>query len=251
MNISNIVEKKDQSQDILVGIIVSYCRKYIVKRFTFIEEEVKKNILRTFQKELKHISLWSDSKIDKEYEKFCKWAFVKRDISEEKMQSLFDSIVELSTILLVKHKITVHLSLKSLFFKSMKRIARFYYENPNKVMSQDIVPDLKILIQTLVHTYVPLKEVIDLIQANADYESYISYDFNKHGDTEESRAPSKDLIVEKQKESSEGPALRYIGSEEIYKEYYQSEPEDVLVDTVASDEKHINLPVHKKNIMRK
>lgn len=253
MNYSDLVKTKQIRQDMLTGVLVSYCRKYIVKRFASLDldENGSNRVLRTFQKDLTYIAAWSDSRVDREYEKFCKWSLRKRGISERELFDTFADIISLSIQILVNKEIDVKLSVKDLFFKSMKRIARHYYENPSLVKSnyRDEDGALTRLVETLIHTFVPLQDVIDFIKKNEDHDSHVSYDFNNSERTEDT-GDKVGLIVEKQKTSSDGPGLRYIGSEEIYKEYYHSEEEKLPVGTNASEEKQINLKISKRPFVK-
>jgi hypothetical protein len=249
MNFSDIVEQKRALQDILVSIIVSYCRKYIVKHYTTLdlEESGSSKVLRSFQKDLTYISAWSDSRVNKEYSKFSKWCLKKRGITEQEMENMFTSVIELSTQILVNTKINTDVSLKDLFFKSMKRVARFYYEDPREVMSKDVVHEITARIESLLHTFVPIQEVMDLIRANEERNSYNSYDFDKQEASTKESESRRGLVVQKERTNSDdGHGLRYIGSEEFYKEYYHSDEEEVPVESNASDEKQINVPIIRK-----
>jgi len=254
MNYSDLIKTKQIRQDILTGVLVSYCRKYIAKRFSSLdlEENGSNRVLRSFQKDLTYIAAWSDSRVDREYEKFCKWCLRKKGITERELFDTFAEIISLSIQILANREIDVKLSVKDLFFKSMKRIARHYYENPSLVTSnyRDQDGALTRLVETLIHTFVPLQDVIEFIKRNEDHDSRVSYDFNKSERTTDTK-DKVELIVEKQKNSSDGRGLRYIGSEEIYKEYYHSQEEEVPAGTNASEEKQINLKISKRPFVKK
>jgi hypothetical protein len=270
MSFGDFMEKKEQLQDTLVTLIVKYCKKYMKKKYLELDADQtgSKRVLRKFQKELTYISSWKDSKIDREYAKFRKWHVSKLEVSEQEIHDTFNNIILLSIQILTNNQhstnvITTTLSSKDLFFKSIKRIARFYYENPSVIISdEDEDSILRDLIESLIHTFVPLQKIMSQIQEHSQRESFVSYDFNKHNSsTNGNERDEKRLVIEKQKTSSEGHGhgleyedhgLRYIGSDEMYNEYYESDDEGVKSKSLKEDdEKHINVPIQKKQFYKR
>jgi len=272
----DMIACKSEYQSKLIYTIGLYCDKYIRKIWKRLEDEYKTHnnprIVRKYLSVLRDIPDWSYERIYKEYKKFSKWCYKKAGTSEEKLQRLFDQHINYCIQIMTRGYAQEHVDkvmsrmripkLKDLFYKSLKRIARAYYETTGTTEQFDIIDKRHIehLVDTLLHTFVPVESVIALIERGElreDSDYYYDFDSPKSPNrTSTSRNSKRRVSVtgsDKEYRTSEHGSeinrggLRYVPSDDIYNEYFLSdqeiEPEGSSTSNVGDvDEKLINIP---------
>lgn len=267
---NELIRKRQDNQEKLVNLMDEYTRKYIKKILNYVEDTYSNDVLKEFQKILAEIAKWNDVKKQKEYGKFLKWTLKKYDISENSLQDILDNIIIYSVKLIVnKYDMDTlmkliqynNIKLSEFVYKCIKRIARYYYENPNdiKTKERDIFKT-KDIITLNIYKCIPIDKIVKLVEENsileASEKSEIEYNFNKTFTFTE----SDEYVVEKDQDIKERNGLKYIPSEELYNEYYKSEDSNKsgsenlnldkmkLIETESIEhEKHIAVPKLKRN----
>lgn len=274
--ISDFIKEKESLTSSLNNILSSYIEKYLYKLYkSIIESKSKKEssisetkIMREFQRALSEIGQWDDEKQKHEYKKFLKWCMKKHDVTEIGIQTTMDKIILYSTrIILNKYEpgiIERNVSYrnsepKDLFFKCIKRIARYYYDNP-KLIHKDNSVDVENMLESCVHTFIPMKQIIKVIEEHDgkedNRENMYNFDENSTSSTESINTKSDStssshhvkskLVVEKTDEKESELQLPYVNSD-VYNEYYQSEEQIEKEDVDVTDEvKMIKIPKNNK-----
>jgi hypothetical protein len=235
-----MIEKKQMYETQIADVFKVYLQKYMKKLYDYVDRDLKR-----FKKVLVDISSWNEEKITKEYNKFLKWSG-KKSIEEAELKNMLDNVIMYSIRLMInKYDTDVLTKLiefestnpERFFYKCMKRVAKFVYENPQSIETEDV----NRVIISVIYEFLPIQKILRLLEVSKEPESEKSYDFNKTF-TSESESDSPQLIVEKERESSAigtgTKELHYVPSEDI-QEYYQSDKED-------NNEKLINIPKVKK-----
>lgn len=227
----------------LVELLSTYATKYMRKVWNDIKH-VEDGKFRLFQKELVKVSTWSDSKKEKEYMRFAKWCMKRRSpMSENDIQCAFDNIIIDSVKLLLgkngSYDIYDNNDIHDLFYRCIKRFSRLYYEKPERVVDTENKKDAFELTKTVINSFIPLQKVLKIIEQEKSISS-VSYDFDKS----QEKDVKVNVIVEKQEASvPEKLELRYVSSDEVYKEYYQSDEDKPVKSktkvSMVNDEKHI------------
>jgi hypothetical protein len=238
-----MIERKQLYEEQIADIFEVYLEKYINKLFDYVDRDMK-----IFKRKLVDIAGWNEEKVTKEYNKFLKWTG-KKLIEEAEVKNMLDNVIMYSIRLMInKYDTEIIAKLvefestdpERFFFKCMKRIAKFVYENPNSIKLEEFNQKVKNIVVSVIYEFVPIAKIIKLLEVTKEAESEKSYDFNKTFTTESEQAPQQKLVVDKQTTSSDNE-LNYVPSEEIIKEYYQSDKEDK-----NENEKLINIPKTKK-----
>jgi hypothetical protein len=238
-----MIERKQLYEEQIADIFEVYLEKYINKLFDYVDRDMK-----IFKRKLVDIAGWNEEKVTKEYNKFLKWTG-KKSIEEAEVKNMLDNVIMYSIRLMInKYDTEIIAKLvefestdpERFFFKCMKRIAKFVYENPNSIKLEEFNQKVKNIVVSVIYEFVPIAKIIKLLEVTKEAESEKSYDFNKTFTTESEQAPQQKLVVDKQTTSSDNE-LNYVPSEEIIKEYYQSDKEDK-----NENEKLINIPKTKK-----
>uniref|UniRef100_A0A6C0H6U1 Uncharacterized protein n=1 Tax=viral metagenome TaxID=1070528 RepID=A0A6C0H6U1_9ZZZZ len=289
--LSDLVQKKTEGQIFLAKILASYGEKYMRHLYENIENNYlhkkesvsEKRLYRDFQKYLVEVSKWSESKRKREYHKFLKWAMKRYKVTEMEIQTTLDNVVLYSVrIMLNRYDFEGVLEqvqyeavkLEDLLYNSLKRISRFYYEQPHSMglllkFSQEKAQDksellekLQEIVLSLIHGYIPLQPIIQIMERQSHMDSNQPYDFNHSFTSSKSNSNSyiKKVPVDKERNDDqrssetnkqpEEPKLRYISSDE-YNEYYQSDQErndpakEDKVPTEDNQVKYIDVPKRK------
>lgn len=205
--------------------------------------------LRDFQKQLFKIPSWSEEKINKELKNFIKYTVRKFDLTEEDLTKILNMIFGLyiKTITNLFDPIEVRVPKFNVFwYKCLKRIAKFLYENPiliktkndNDKISLGIDESIKYTIQK----FIPFKEII-----NVKHHSIDKYNFDEkyssHEENHDFQRNQDNLQIHKIDDDNK---LKYIGSDEFDNEYYHSnsekEEDELIKNKNENDEKQIKIP---------
>lgn len=256
-----LIDNKSKLQETLVTFLRQYHIKYIRKIHHMLEDTLepkdKHKLLKKFQKILKDVPQWSESYVEKEYNKFLKWAKNKCRISKDEYEELCNKLIS-CLVKIISYSYTQDCTVEGqqLFYKTLKKTARFFYESPHLIQNvgKQETRQVDEIIETTIDSFVPLKDILHFLETSKDEEDVVyPYSFTKDNDVP--------LHVEKQEETDSADQtpidpLRYISSDEFYKEYYDSEDEKEqkqIKQQIVNDgeEKQINLPIYKKSLYSK
>ena len=228
-----LINKRNALENKLLDILLVYYIKYIKKIW---KKNIDTNkIYKHFQKDLLKITDWSGNKIDKEYTRFINWLEEHLSISEEYISNLSYSIFTLN-INITGPELDVETftypSTKRIFYKCLKSVARFFYDNPKEFEKDSFKQVLNSVVKTCLRNFIPLTDILksieeinngelDKIQYNFDEitnnQTTESYSFHNSNNNE--NQDSKLLI---EKESSD--------SLDLHNEYYNSDEHDDNTD---------------------
>lgn len=249
MYISEKIDTKRKIESRLYEILCKYIYKYLNKIYHNQMVIHPKTINYNFQKELIKISKWSEDTINKEYFKFLKWCKKKYDYKEQHLQNLLREIVTLNTMIMINktEEYTISLletydfpKLQVFFYKCLKKISRFFYENPKSINSVSF-GTLKSYIESITTSMLPLKHITAVLEYNSDEDNntqpeqlIIEYDFenlsfsssnesNKSNVSNGSKGSNKNnIVVEKVNSDNENDdsnipnkVLHYLSSEDF------------------------------------
>lgn len=252
----------------LYNLIIKFSYKYILKLFETERvyhntAEKRPSLYPEFQRSLLKITKWSDKTLDKQYNKFLKWVKKREDLSEEQVYELLKGIVKLSTqtminkpdsyvdTLLQNYKLP---SLKTYFYKCLRRVARRVYENPKdfeSLKNEDLINDLESILQN----FLPLDKIKTVIEFKQDTESEedikVKYNFEGTNDTNSSISLRNSLqnVLLVDKEQSDR-SLHYVSSNELLNNYdYDDDKIQQIthIPEVEDSVKHIRVPKFKKS----
>jgi hypothetical protein len=243
--IQDLIETKKDYQSKLIEALKKYYMKFI--------ERLYEKSLREFQEKLLKIPSWSDEKIDKEYNKFLKFIYEKYDLDEDEFTKILHIVYGLNIKIMTSicNNLEVNApKLKKFWYKCLKRVAKYYYEHPKVMLSENDFKKTKIQVEeginNILQKFIPLKEIINA-NKNPPQDKY-NFD-NGLGDTDNSSPvyndsnDSKNQLEVMLESETESNGLKYLSSEEFDNEYYVSDKEDNVKKTnEKSEEKHIKLP---------
>lgn len=249
-----LIDTKKEYQKKLNEILKKYFMKFIEKSYN--------DSLREFQTKLLKIPYWSDEKIEREYSKFLKFIRDKYDLSEDELSKILNIVIGLNIKIMTSifDEIEIEMPKISIFwYKCLKRVCKYYYENPKIMKSDELFKNSKSYIdESIYHVLqklIPLKHIINSKKEENNY-----YNFNNNlGNTSEttinkSNSSNKLKVTLESESHSNSNGLQYISSDEFENEYYKSEgegngPSKNIKE--KSEEKHIKLPKYlfpnKKN----
>lgn len=217
INIKKNLEKN------LYEIISKYIYKYIKYIYSKDLENFKDNkykFHKHFQKKLLEIAKWTSYIIDKEYSKFLKWCDKKYNLNENDLQTLFNTIIT-SSIKIILNKSNVYIkslledysftTIKKFYFKALKKISRYFYENPKNInISNDILIDQ---IDILINSLIPIKKIIDIIEYSSDNNSDKYF---KQNESQNISIKDNLSINESLNKSNDQISLKYFSSNNSY-----------------------------------
>lgn len=243
MYISQKIDAKRKIESRLYEILCKYIYKYLNKMYHNQMVINPKTINFSFQKELVKISKWSEDTINKEYFKFLKWCKKKYDYKEQHLQNFLREIITLNTMIMINktEEYTISLletydfpKLQIFFYKCLKKISRFFYENPKSITSVSF-GTLKSYIETITTSMLPLKHITAVLEYNSDEDNntqpeqlIIEYDFENLSFTssneskrsnESNRSNKNNILVEKINSDNDSEIsnklLHYLSSEDL------------------------------------
>lgn len=253
--IQDLIETKKDYQRKLTEVLKKYYIRFI--------EKLHDSSLREFQQKLLKIPDWSHEKLEKEYQKFLKYIEDKYELSEEDLTKTLHIVYGLNIKIMTSICTDLEVNAPKLikfWYKCLKRVAKYYYEHPKVMLSENDLKKTKIQIEEAINytlqKFIPLKEIINA-NKKPPQDKY-NFD-NGLGDTEESEKHELNHHSEKQLEvtlesETDSNGLKYLSSNEFENEYYISDKEDDKDKAnikEKSEEKHIKLHKylfpHKKN----
>lgn len=286
------IKTKTDLENQLFDIISKYTYKYIYRIYNkqLQENGISKSLYVDFQLKLYKIAQWSDSTIEKEYNKFLKWCKKKYDLKEAHINKLLENIIILS-IKAVINKPNIYIEsilenyefpkLHIFYYKYLKKIARFFYENPKLINDFILAPNAKKDMISLINDNLPMKEIINIIEYSNKNNLYKEYNGNKEYEeykkTEDvctetdkesiisryniktANTETKTNLIINKSDSISDKSLQYVSSEDFQNEYFNKTDggyqDNKLTNPIekSSDKdaenlvKHINLPKYKRN----
>lgn len=255
------LEIKHKLQKKLVNVFSQHLYNYFMRCF-------KKSVnYIDFQRKMLKIAEWDKYKREKSFKKFIKWCFKNNYDIEEIFEKiiLYSIRAILNDDFLAEIVITKHCksNFGDFYYKVLKKVARYYYENP-KI---DIIEDdnyIEDMIKTSIVVFIPLNKIVNMFGKKRD-DLIIQYDFNNMQDsysdnTEISSCTSKNntediidnnkrkIVVEK--ETDDEGSMMYLPSEEFdIKEEVKKEEINVEEDEEEKNTKHIVIMNNKNSLM--
>ena len=256
LEISNLRDK-------LQNLVIRFSYRYILKRFGKIQEDrdARTKLYRNFQKDLLEITEWSDKTLTKNYKKFLKWSKRREGLDEVALTNMLHKIIRLSCqivlnesdvfieTLLQKHEFP---TLKSYYYKCLKRIARIIYERPKDIHALKWSM-LNEQLENVLQLFVPLDSLRDILNFSYKLDDkdqsaiQIEYDFKNDTGSDSSSISirpdsQKPLVIDKQPSER---SLEYVASDitNIIDNESENDPQNNgSVDSV----RHITVPKYKK-----
>lgn len=223
--------------------LIKMTSDYLIKWIKTVEGETKS--LREFQMRLFEVAKMDAERKRKEASRFKRWC-EKRDYAcpEKLLRKVVDGYIQLMTYNNNTHNkrynpLKVKVDLQKMLYKSLRRVAKYYYENP-KASNRDVSPYVISRVTTIIEDMMPFNTVLEWMEKENergdDSQSFIAYNYdhdhenNNDNDNENhkrnritlSSSPSGKI---KEKDAETDDRLRYISSDEIVNEYYQSDSE--------------------------
>jgi hypothetical protein len=222
----------------LYNLIIRFVYKYLNKLYDREVEyhntkQTKPKLYKDFQKTLLDITKWSDKTIEKQCNKFLKWVSKRENLSQNDIQDMIHGIIKLSTqIILDKSDVYITTllqnfrfpTIKTYYYKCLKRIARIVYENPknlHNLQTGKLFDELDNVLQS----FLPLREIeaileFDDAQNDNDVKLQklrIEYNFKNDDSTRNSTISTRHsnepkLLIDKQPSE---PSLQYVSSEDL------------------------------------
>lgn len=240
-SIHHFISSKKDYQSKLTKILRKYFVKYISKLFD--------KSLREFQKVLLKIPDWSDEKLNKEFSKFIKFTESKFELSEEDLSKLLTILIGLNVKIMASITDDIEVKIpkfKDFWYKCLKKIGKYYYENP-KVMLSDLDFEktygyIDEVVNHILLKYIPLQEILSRKKAPLDLYNFDEMDDNLNDAISINKTKDNLEVTLESKTASENE-LKYLSSEDFENEYYKSDNEnDKKRDkNEKSEEKHIKL----------
>jgi hypothetical protein len=139
---------------------------------------------KIFQTKLLDISKWSQNTIDKEYSRFLKFIYKRYSLSENDILGFFESIFISNVKLMASVFGNIELdipSFESYWFKALKNIARYFYEQP-KILNDDsnvnsIKESLNEILNNVLFKFIPMKKIIN-IQNTQQNDSFVNFNLD-------------------------------------------------------------------------
>lgn len=253
-SILNFINSKKDYQSKLTKIL----RKYYVR---FISRLYDKS-LREFQKDLLKIPDWSSEKISKEFSKFVNFSNDKFDLDKDDLTKLLTILIGLNIKIMSSITDDIEINVpkfEQFWFKCLKRVAKYYYENP-KVMLSDLEFETSLhtideAINYIIQKYIPLKQILNKKREPLDMYNFDD-DENENDTLEDKKEHQSTNNIEVTLESNTAASeneLKYLSSEEFENEYYKSDKENDK-EVEKSEEKHIKIKKYvfpRKNYKKK
>lgn len=236
-------------------------KKYFIKYFKELYEDDASLKLRELQKILYKIPSWSDNKIDKEYGYFTKYIYKKYELNQDDLSKILDLVYSLNIKIMTSIYDVVSIDIpkfKNFWYKSIKKIAKYFYENPRRIKEHTDVlekdTDLENILKYVLQRFIPIEEILHLKKQKEhsyDFEK-ASFSENKHNFEEK---PKIEVNLEKTDitQPVEKNSLIYMSSDEYENEYYKSENNIDPIEEKQiekAEEKEIKIPKYffkKKN----
>lgn len=276
MSLVKSIETRKEYEDKLYAIIYKYQIKYIYYVFEKQYDDDKQinklnSLYRHFQKRLLKIADWSSDKLNKEYKKFLEWSKRKYDLQEEELQKILDTIITLFVKIMINKKNIIvegilesytFPKLKYFFYKCLKRISRYYYENPkslkidenNEILNSVYKKTILDLIGSVVYNMLPMKQIMSILEykdlineeKSENDNIFVEYDFNNTNTSESSQNSNPKVIIEKQLSEC---SLQYVSSDDFDKDYCKSESEQEIQKQDQEEDlvKHVKIPKINKH----
>lgn len=238
--IDEISRLKKRNEERLLQMMSSYLNKYV--RLLYEES----SSLKDFQTKLLDVATMDEGRKEKETAKFVKWCDKKDLGSPDKLlRAIVDGYVSL---VLYKYKgrldtrnlrlLDDKVKLSKLWYKSLRGVAKYYYSNP-KTSKSDITIYNAVVVK-LIDDMMPFRLVLEWMKDFESHESenaqrFVSYNFHNSKDSKSEHSESHHTTPKSL--SERGHELKYISSDEIVNEYYQSESEKEREHLRASGER--------------
>lgn len=253
MTIKEFIEQKLKIEDTLGNILSEYCTKYIKRMLRTIEEKYEeKRVVKQFQKYLIKISLWDREEKFSEYKNFLKWC-LKKNLTETILQNKLDNFTSCTLCILFKNK-PIELDfdkiiIEDLFSKSLKRIARHYYENPNERIRSS-TSNNTLIINTL-NSFIPFHKIIHLLEdIESKSEFDCKYDYKNTENTTTTTTTNTTTNTNTDTDTDIIKSLQYVPSEEIEYLKQQADKINIQKKDIEEPEKSIDLN-HRKGLKNK
>lgn len=236
---SYILDKRDAETEIS-NLFGSYYEKYMRKLYK--PYHLLKNRERYFQKTLIKIVKWSDEKRRKEYKQFIRWTKEKCHVSESSLQNWFSIYVDASINIMLfpnhsKHDYIFEKevpTVKEFFYKCLKRVGRYYYDNPSLMVAgfedKSKRSDIVEIVSVFLTTFVPFDEIIKRIDVD-DISSY-DHPLSDHNSEEIRNIKSKLMIVKITDTRSDVLSRDDVDGEAEYNDAEHDEDDDEAEDAL-------------------
>lgn len=224
-------------EDLIKNIFRKYTRRWIDD----LHEVFPK--LKDFQKELYKIPSWSTKKKHKEYLLFIKFIIKKFNKDEDTisytLQKIFENYINIISELIETPFTPNPPSLENVWFRIMKRVGKYYYENPKSDTNTLSIDDTVLFV---LNKYININKYLG---KEKNIGSPFYYSFEKSDTLSAERAGGQDTqcthttenllppIVKKlDSDEQSDNSLKYISSKQFENEYYNS-------DADTNEEKNI------------
>jgi hypothetical protein len=162
---------KEALEERIVGMFSEYISKYIKKQYRNADTYTE------FQRAMVKNSQWSESKVEREFDKFIK--FTK--LSKEELDDVIYNFIILSVRVLTYgydsscmfETLRDHIPISTLFHKTLKRASKYFYENPKARIQMD-----KGLVVEAIADLVPFKQLMLLYKQFGDDAQDVVYKFD-------------------------------------------------------------------------
>lgn len=209
------MNQKDTYEDLIKNIFKKYTRRWI----NDLHEVFPK--LKDFQKELYKIPSWSTKKKHKEYSLFIKFIIKKFNKDEDTisytLQKIFENYINIISELIKTPFTPNPPSLENVWFRIMKRVGKYYYENPKSDTNTLSIDDTVLCV---LNKYININKYLG---KEKNIESPFYYSFEKSDTHSHSTKQLPPPIVEKLESESDSSSLKYISSKQFENEYYNSD----------------------------
>lgn len=290
MAFKDLVNNKKNYEQILYTFISTYCIKYIKKIYALLDDN--KNIYKIFQYKLIKISEWDDDKQLKEYNKWISWCKQKHDYKENKIQNIFNMYILLSIQIITYNNLKnndelshIFPELYQIFYKCLKHMAKYFYENPKIIKNNDIsIQKIEQIIKYQLQKVLPFNKILNILKNKEEPSLFIEYNFDKtyseSNHSNDNNITNKDdlyitnqslfcknhknnnLIVEKENtidnlythnnddkhlyiHNNDDENLYYVDSDNFENEYYES-THNSNKENEHDEIKHIDIQKHNK-----
>lgn len=269
MQLQELIDNKSKYEKFVVDLFNTYSIKYLKKVFLYLENE--KNIFKKFQLKLIKIAEWNTEKQNKEYKKFIKWCEAKKNIDEHTLKHIFHNYLTLSIKIIAYDNITpenfpkyIYPNLDKVFYKCLKSISRWFYENPKKIQEtfDTKYETFKKIIKIEIQKMLPLKQILNILQTEKEDPIFVDYDFDKAESTEEvlidliknKFSLTTKVVIEKENNNEQNyfipqneNELNYIDSENMENESESTHHSENNLNN-ENELKYVNIPIQNKKI---